>query len=99
VNTQAEVHSTGVPPLQEFEQKHYPVTHWAQLWGFSAKTVREWFSEETGAGILRQANTGRRSKRDYITLMISATAAGRVYARHNGLTYLRNGKVMSTREI
>jgi hypothetical protein len=51
------------------------------MWGFSAKTVREWFRGEFGSGILRQPNTGRRSKRDYTTIMISPSAAARVYAK------------------
>ena len=74
-----------VPALSEmsaFEKRHYPISYWASLWGFSQKTVREWFRDESGPGILRQRNTGRRSKRDYTTIMISARAAARVYSRH-----------------
>lgn len=67
--------------IHPFEEPHHPVAYWARLWGFSAKTVREWFRDEFGLGILRQQNTGRRSKRDYTTLMISPTAARRVYAK------------------
>jgi hypothetical protein len=63
------------------EERHYPSIHWARLWGFSAKTVREWFRDECGPGILRQPNIGRRSTRDYTTIMISASAAARIYAR------------------
>jgi hypothetical protein len=55
--------------------------YWAELWGFSAKTVREWFRDEYGAGVLRQENSGRRKKRDYTTMTISSTAAQRVYAK------------------
>ena len=69
------------PALQPFEERHYPIPYWARLWGFSSKTVREWFRDEYGPGILRQVNTGRRKRRDYTTLMISATAAARVYAK------------------
>ena len=65
-----------------FEERHYPSAYWARLWGFSAKTVREWFRDEYGPGVLRQPNTGRRSRRDYTTIMISARAAARVYFRH-----------------
>lgn len=50
-----------------FEEQHYPIAHWARLWGFSRKTVREWFQDEYGPGVLRQPNIGRRSKRDYTT--------------------------------
>jgi hypothetical protein len=75
------------PPVSAdpaFEERHYPVAYWARIWGFSAKTVREWFRDEFGPGILRQPNTGRRSKRDYTTIMISASAAARVYAKRTG---------------
>jgi hypothetical protein len=64
-----------------FEERHYPIAYWARLWGFSQKTVREWFRDEYGPGILRQQNTGRRSKRDYTTIMISPSAAAKVYAK------------------
>ena len=64
---------------EPFQEHHYPVVHWARLWGFSAKTIREWFRDEFGPGILRQKNCGRRKRRDYTTLMISPTAARRVY--------------------
>ena len=65
---------------QTFEERHYPIVYWARLWGFSQKTVREWFRDEYGPGILRQPNVGRRSKRDYTTITIAASAAARVYA-------------------
>jgi hypothetical protein len=63
-----------------FEETHFPVAYWAERWGFSVKTVREWFRDEYGPGVLRQPNLGRRSKRDYTTLMISPSAAARIYA-------------------
>ena len=66
---------------QAFEERHYPITYWARLWGFSPKTVREWFRDEYGAGILRQKNIGRRSKRDYTTIMIAPSAAALVYSK------------------
>ena len=62
-----------------FEETHFPVSYWAERWGFGVKTVREWFRNEYGPGVLRQPNLGRRSKRDYTTLMISPTAAARMY--------------------
>jgi hypothetical protein len=67
--------------VSAFEERHYPIVHWARLWGFSPKTIREWFRDEHGPGILRQRNTGRRSRRDYTTIMISPSAAARVYAK------------------
>ncbi len=66
---------------QAFEERHHPIAYWARLWGFSQKTVREWFRDEYGPGILRQPNVGRRAKRDYTTITISASAAARVYAK------------------
>lgn len=66
------------------EERHYPISYWARPWGFSPKTVREWFHDEYGPGILRQRNTGRRSKRDYTTITVSPSAAGRVYAKRVG---------------
>jgi hypothetical protein len=83
-----------VPPSQPFEERHYPVRYWADRWGFSEKTVREWFRDENGPGILRQPNTGRRKKRDYITLMISPTAAARVYAKKIGVGHRGTREVM-----
>jgi hypothetical protein len=71
----------AVAVTQAFEERHCPIAYWARLWGFSQKTVREWFREEYGPGILRQPNVGRRSKRDYTTITISASAAARVYAK------------------
>ena len=64
-----------------FEEQHFPVRYWAKRWGFGEKTVREWFRDEYGPGILRQPNTGRRKKRDYTTIMISPGAAARIYAK------------------
>lgn len=63
-----------------FDEAHYPVAYWARLWGFSPKTIREWFRDQMGPGILRVANTNRLKKRDYTTVMISASAAARVYS-------------------
>jgi hypothetical protein len=76
-----------------FEQ-HFSIRHWAQIWGFSEKTVREWFVGETGLGILRQTNAGRRSKRDYTTVRIAPTAAARVYAKRAGQRIAGDPEVM-----
>ena len=70
-----------IPEPPVFEQQHFPVAYWARRWAFSEKTVRGWFREEYGPGILRQLNVGRRKKRDYTTMTISATATARVYAK------------------
>lgn len=74
----------GIPEPKPFEERHYSVRFWSQRWGFSEKTIREWFRDEYGPGILRQPNVGRRKKRDYITITISPTAAARVYAKRTG---------------
>jgi hypothetical protein len=37
-------------PAEPFEERHFPVAHWARLWGFSEKTIREWFRDDFGAG-------------------------------------------------
>jgi hypothetical protein len=68
-------------PRAAFEEKHLPIRYWAERWGFSEKTVRDWFRDEYGPGILRQQNTGRRSKQDYTTLMVSPSAAARIYEK------------------
>jgi len=78
---QGSSHALRASAPQAFEEQHYPVSYWASRWGFSRKTVRDWFSDEYGPGILRQPNTGRRSKRNYTTITISASAAARVYAK------------------
>jgi hypothetical protein len=77
-------HSGHAPVPQPFEEQHFPVAYWAHRWGFSVKTVREWFRDEYSPGILRQPNTGRRSKRDYTTIKVSSSAAARVYAKRTG---------------
>jgi len=77
---------------QPFEEQHFPISYWAHRWGFSEKTVREWFRDEYGPGILRQPNTGRRERRDYTTIMISPSAAARVYAKRTGGTASRRAR-------
>lgn len=73
------VTTAQLPTVAAFSEPHHPIAYWAALWGFSAKTVREWFRDEIGPGVLRVANRDRRDKRDYTTLAISRTAAARVY--------------------
>ena len=75
---------SGGTLLEAHQEQHYSIRHWARRWGFSEKTVREWFRDEYGPGILRQPNTGRRRKRDYTTMRISASAAARVYEKRIG---------------
>ena len=77
-----------------FVEQHFPVRHWAELWGFSEKTVRDWFRGEYGPSILRQPNIGRRSKRDYTTVMVSPSAAARVYEKRTRDLQRRTREVM-----
>jgi hypothetical protein len=86
-------HSFAVP--RAFEEQHFPIRYWANRWGFSEKTVREWFRDEHGSGILRHSNVGRRQKRDYTTITISPSAAARVYAKRTSA----DGNVRRTREV
>jgi hypothetical protein len=72
------------PPSQPFEEHHYSVRYWAHRWGFSEKTVREWFRDEYGPGILRQSNVGRRKTRNYVTTTVAPSAAARLYAKRTG---------------
>jgi hypothetical protein len=67
-----------------FEETHFKVSYWAERWGFSVKTVRDWFRDEYGPGILSLANTGRRQTRDYTTITVSGSAAARIYAMRTG---------------
>jgi len=82
------------PSVGAFEEQHFPVRYWAQRWGFGVKTVREWFRDEYGPGILRIGNLGRRKKRDYTTLMISPSAAARVYAKRTDARDSSRSEVM-----
>ena len=85
-NTAVEPRDITLPSVAAHacEERHHPVGHWARLWGFSPKTVRDWFRDEYGPGILRQPNTGRRKTRHYTTITVSASAAARVYAKRTG---------------
>jgi hypothetical protein len=81
--------------LKTFEEQHFSIQYWAQRWGFSEKTVREWFRDEFGSGILRQPNVGRRKKRDYTTITVSPSAAARIYAKRT----TPNGILRRTAEV
>ena len=74
-------YTSEVSALQAFSEQHFPINYWARRWGFSVKTVREWFRDEYGPGIIRQPNIGRRLKRDYTTITVSAAAAARIYSK------------------
>ena len=70
--------------LSSCEDQHYPASYWARLWGFSPKT----FASGSGMNMVQASSgsriSGRRSKRDYTTIMVSPSAAARVYAKRTG---------------
>ena len=77
-----------------FLEPHHGVAYWSELWALSAKTIRSWFRDEHGPGILRIASGEKRGKRSYITLKISLSAAERVYAARTAGRGLRRREVM-----
>ena len=58
-------------------ERHYTPKELAELWRLDESTVRRMFQDEPG--VLRIGQTGRRSKRDYVTLRIPASTAARFY--------------------
>jgi len=42
--------TSQAPPMSAvaFDEQHFPVRYWARRWGFSEKTVREWFRDVYG---------------------------------------------------
>ena len=45
---------SAIPAPHPFEEQHYPISYCSGRWGFSVKTVRDWFftqksHEKTGA--------------------------------------------------
>jgi len=68
-------HAVAAPTLPTYEERRHPDAWWAGIWGFSAKTLRDWFRDEYFAGVLRQPNLVHRYTRDYTTIMISSSLA------------------------
>ena len=50
--------------------------------GIQLENRAEIVRDEFGPGILRHEHAGRRSKRDYTTITVAASAAARVYSKH-----------------
>lgn len=60
-------------------ERHYTPQELAELWRLDESTVRRMFQDEPG--VLRIGQTGRRAKRDYVTLRIPASIAARFYRK------------------
>ncbi|HEY7387058.1 MAG TPA: hypothetical protein VH640_01010 [Bryobacteraceae bacterium] len=58
-------------------ERHFTPKELAQLWRLDESTVRRMFQDEPG--VLKIGRTGRRNKRDYVTLRIPASTAARFY--------------------
>lgn len=61
------------------KDKHYTPSELAQLWGVSAKTIRQIFRDEEG--VLKIGSNGTRTRRAYKTLRIPESVAERVHTR------------------
>jgi len=69
------------PQADPFE-RHYTPQELAQVWRLDESTVRRLFQDEPG--VLKIGQTGRRTKRDYVTLRIPASIAARFYGSRTG---------------
>lgn len=58
-------------------ERHYTPKDLAELWKLDESTVRRMFQEQPG--VLKIGHSGRRNKRDYVTLRIPASTAARFY--------------------
>ena len=58
-------------------ERHFTPDELAEAWNLDATTIRRIFQDEPG--VLKLGKTGRRGKRDYITLRIPESVAMRVY--------------------
>jgi len=75
--------TTPIRPVQTdpFE-RHYTPKELAELWRLDESTVRRMFQDEPG--VLKIGETGRRGKRDYVTLRIPPSTAARFYRARTG---------------
>jgi hypothetical protein len=69
------------PEVSPFE-RHYAPKDLAELWQLDESTVRRLFQDEPG--VLKIGQTGRRTKRDYVTLRIPESTAARFYKARMG---------------
>jgi hypothetical protein len=67
------------PIRQQFDpfERHFTPKELAEVWKLDESTVRRMFQDQPG--VLKIGSTGRRTKRDYITLRIPASTAARFY--------------------
>jgi hypothetical protein len=63
-------------------ERHYTPKELAEVWRLDESTIRRMFQDEPG--VLKIGQTGRRSKRDYVTLRIPASTAARFYRARMG---------------
>lgn len=69
------------PQVDPFE-RHYTPKELAEIWRLDESTVRRMFQDESD--VLKIGQTGRKSKRDYVTLRIPASTAARFYRARMG---------------
>jgi len=73
---------SGVTPFGNGAlERHYTVQQIAEMWGLHQTTVRRIFQDEPG--VFRLGKTGRRDKRDYVTLRIPESVLLQVYERRS----------------
>jgi hypothetical protein len=62
------------------DEQHYKPSQLANLWGWHADKIREWFRDEPG--VLIEAKPEKLHKRGYVSMRIPASVAKRVYEKH-----------------
>jgi len=70
------------PPESDPFERHFSPKELAAVWLLDESTVRRMFQDEPG--VLKLGQTGRRGKRDYVTLRIPASVAARFYRQRIG---------------
>jgi len=58
-------------------ERHYTPKELGAIWHLDESTIRRMFQDEPG--VLKIGQTGRRGKRDYVTLRIPASIAAQFY--------------------
>ena len=76
--TPAPIRQQQVDPFE----RHFTPKELAELWRLDESTIRRLFQDEPG--VLKIGEAGRRTKRDYVTLRIPASAAARFYKARIG---------------
>lgn len=76
----------GPTPIRQSQidpfEKHYTPKELGEIWQLDESTVRRMFQDEPD--VLKIGQTGRRQKRDYVTLRIPASTAARFYRARTG---------------